>query len=900
MTFDPATLPQLPSARPGLAAPWQPTNLSLLRLAGKPYSELLRLKFTSTTACFETILAVEAELAAQIDALNTALYDEIARHEGADKSGLVALKRRVFNQRPPSRADLQLLRRIERRDLALAAIALRRRLNQLSRATRTAQRTFAAELEAKRRLLQASAAEPQFQQAVQVASHTLYTSLERYIAADPAQFRSRDRKTELGAFQYLARMISKTSPFSHFGPIALARNEPELPLGLAVHANAPVRHATSELRRVVVALIVTSLSLAPGIREHLPPTLNRSAHYVGDEIVFSRLRQQYTQSSDAGVLFQRRGQRSALLDTVIDLLKTQAFGTLPELASAAAARLPQLTPATIAPTLERLVERGLILRQLPLSSNDPAPLATLIATLDSIATPAAAECAAELHTLADLSQRFAASTPAQRSTLRQTAAATVERLLRWRPLAAADRYLIDQLFVEDTAYAGVTALVGGKVWDALLPDIAALLECGYQRDQGGLARSWLRDAFVARFGVGGTCENLPAFVSEYSRLFADLQTQAASSRDTDPRMPRSNHIQANNRRYADFLHAAMQMPAAEVVLTAAELLQLASSLGSHAEPTSVGLHLQLVAQSPAALEQGDVLAVLNYTLPGFGRFFARYASVLPQNTQVAEYVAQAWQSAVPADHTPLAILSVLDNNAQVHAPTTPWQIVPPDESSAASQQLGLDSLRLAHDPHSDTLQVQAPIDGVAQPVTPLYLGSLHLTSLPIQHRLLAQLAPTVYHMEGLRPREQAHLRPARPSTSITYIPRVRVGRLVLQRATWQVPAATLPDLSSADDFTLFFSAYRWMRQHALPDDVFVRIQRHVQSATYDPWTAHKPMALDWSNLFSVLLFKHMLDSSVAHVAIEEMLPSPSQQSVRLADAGYVSELQVEFTRGGGR
>jgi hypothetical protein len=900
MTFDPATLPQLASLHTAAAAAWQPTSLNLLRLAGKPYTELLRLKFTRTTACFETILAVETQLAAQIDTLNDALYAEIANHDGAAKSGLVALKRRVFNQRPPSTGDLRLLRGIGRRDLALAAIAVRRLLNRLSRATGAAQRTFAAELLEKRRLLQASAADSQFQQAVQVASHTLYTSLERYISADAAQFRSRDRKTELGAFQYLARMTSKTSPFSHFGPIALGFNDPSLPVGLAVREAAPVRHASSELRRVVVALIVSSLSLAPGIREHLPPTLNRSVYYAGDEIVFSRLRQQYEQTSHASVLLQRRGKRSALLDTVIALLKTQSYAALPELASACAAALPQLAPVSIQPTLERLVERGLIMLQLPLSSNDPAPLATLIAALQAIATPQAAECAADLHTLADLSQRFAQVSAAQRAILRQTAATTVERLLRWRPLADTDRHLVEQLFVEDTAYAGVTALVGGNIWGTLLPDIAALLECGYQRDQGGLARSWLRDAFVARFGVGGACDNLPEFVNEYSRLFGELQTQAASSRDTDPRMPRSNRIQANNRRYADFLHDALQSPQAEVVLDPAELLQLASSLGSSDEPTSVGLHLQLVADNQAALERGDVLAVLNYTLPGFGRFFARYATVLPQDTQVAEYVAQAWQPVVPADHTPLTILSVLDNNAQVHAPTTPWQLVPPDESSAAGQQLGLEQLRLEHDPRSDTLQVLGRLDGVEQPVTPLYLGSLHLTSLPVQHRLLAQLAPTVYHMEGLRPREQAHLRPAAPPTGILYTPRVRVGRLVLQRATWNIPAASLPDVAGSDDFALFFNAYRWMRQHALPEDVFVRIQRNAQSASYDPWTAHKPMAVDWSNFFSVLLFKHMLDSTVVQVSVEEMLPSPSQQSVRLADAAYVSELQVEFTRGGGR
>ena len=899
MRFEPATLPHLERSSPGFAPAWRPTSLHLLRLAGKPYSELARLKFSRTTACFETILALEALLAAQIDRLNAALYAEIARHEGAPKSALVALKRRVFNRRPPSRADLRLLRSIGRRDLASAAIGVRRQLNRLSRLTRTARQAFAAELAEKRYLLQASAADSQFQQAVQVASHTLYTGLERYISADPAQFRSRERKTELGAFQYLARMAAKTSPFSHFGPIAVGVNDALLPSGLAVREAEPARHATSELRRVAVALIVTSLSLAPGIREHLPPTLNRSVRYAGDEIVFYRLRQQCEQSGNAGVQLQRRGKRSALLDAVIGLLQTRPFSTLPALAAACAAELPNLAPAAILPTLERLVERGLILRQLPLISNDPAPLPTLIAALRSIGTPEAAECAAELHTLDAISRRFAQSAPAERAVLRQTAADIIERLLRWRPLQAADRHLVEQLFVEDTAYAGVTTVIGARIWEALLPDIAALLECGYQRDQGGLARSWLRDAFVTRFGVGGTCDDLPAFASEYGRLFADLQTQAASSRDTDPRMPRSNRIQANNRRYADFLHAAIEGAQDEIVLQPSDLLRFAGSLGSHAEPTSVGLHLQLVAADQSALERGDVLAVLNYTLPGFGRFFARYATVLPQDRRIAEYAAQSWQPVVPPGHTPLSILSVLDHNAQAHAPATPWQLVPPDESSAARQQLGLEHLRLEHDPDSDTLLVRATIDGVDQPVTPLYLGSLHLTSLPAQHRLLAQLAPTVYHMEGLRPREQAHLHPAAPPAGIAFTPRVRVGRLVLQRATWQVPASALPDMSDGDDWTLFFNAYRWMRRHALPEESFVRIQRHLQSAAYDPWTAHKPMALDWGNFFSVLLFKHLLDGTVVQVAIEEMLPAPNQQTVRLGDDAYVSELQVEFTRGGG-
>jgi hypothetical protein len=96
-------------------------------------------------------------------------------------------------------------------------------------------------------------------------------------------------------------------------------------------------------------------------------------------------------------------------------------------------------------------------------------------------------------------------------------------------------------------------------------------------------------------------------------------------------------------------------------------------------------------------------------------------------------------------------------------------------------------------------------------------------------------------------------------------PRVVVGDTVVQRASWQVPAAPLTRLQGVEQF---LAARSFRREHGMPELVFVRL----------PWEP-KPMLLDFRNPLSIGAFAGLLRHDPAGgdttLTYSEMLPAPA-------------------------
>ncbi len=875
---------------------WQPASPVLVRLGGTSYNHLQHLKFEATIGWFQVILRHQRWLDNHTQAIVDVLYGLIGTTQGSLKSSLVALKRDMFNRRLPLRSDVASLRQLEHPSLRGQVLRFRRTLQQLQRAWREARLVFEQELQTKRRLLQQSYAQPAFQKAVQVASSTLASSLPRYINADPSQLRSRERKTEVGAYQYLMRMASKTSPFSHFGPLVLGSADASLAQPIVVEQQTPQVRAVSQLRRSVVGAIRNALVRVPAINAYLPLRLNPSSYNDGESLVFSRLRQQLDDPNQVFASWQRRGKRSPLLDRVVALFTQHNQLSCADLIKLLHTQHPELNPAKLSQTINQLIANGLIFYNLDLPSDAHDPLLALAEQLAAIPAAEAVEASSLLQNLAQSAQAYAHATVAQRWQFEQNIRQTVDQLLAFVPESSQTSSQLGQMIVEDVVWDDLALHLGQPLLATLASDLAPVLECGFQRDGRGPAQSWLLDIFTHAFGEGGKTETILGFAPEYNRLSANSNELA---------MPRIGAIQQRQQRYGQFLHQALDADreARECVLDPQAFWQLAAEFGQHNHYGSTSIQFQVAASSPAALEQGDYLVVLNYTLPGFGRFLTRYLSLLPAPSWQT-YVQSAWQplQASAGQALPAEIVSVLEHNAQVHAPFTSNLIVPPDEPTYRAQtvQHSVADLSIAHDPVADQLRVyRRYADGSDQELLPLYLGFFHMVSLPVLQRVLAQLSPSSYHMEQLRPREQTTVQRKQATSAISHTPRLRIGRLVLQRESWQVPSAALPSAVANDEFLSFFNWYSWAEQAGLPSEVFVRIQRPLSSKHLNMWTNHKPLALDLENYFSIQMLRHVIADDQVSLTIEEMLPSPQQQWFAIDQQPYVIEFQVEFNRGGG-
>jgi len=918
-------------------ARWQPSPYALLRLAGKPFDELSRLKFTETVGLFEHIIAARTSLEREKAALLELLFTEIGRHAGEMRSKLVVLKRNVFNERLPPSKERRTLRADVDTRLRPGVVGYFWKVRLLKRLLKRGSAIFDREVNEKRELFRQSCADLEFQKAIQIASPALYSSLNEYLRVKPTVLRARERQTELGVFQYFTRMTAKTSPFSRFGPVVLGSVDFEAECAFALRQSEPEKRTNASLNLGAIASVAASLARPPGVQRQLRPRLNGTAYLDGEEMVFSRPRSTWdeTVSFNQGII--RRIKYIPTIRGIVELLVGHERDnlTLAEFTSLYLSIIGASGDESrekVEVFLRRLIEAGLIVNEFRLRSNSFERLPVLRAEFELVAeTDEARVELSKLERLEAASREFeTAQTPRRQQLLMETRQ-LLNDLVRLRPPIAAAQAELSNPYKEDTVVEGVSYTFGRPFFGSVLEEINLFLDCVAARDQGGHSYAMLRDMFVQRYGAGGRCDNLLQFAAEYRGLLTKLLRRADESTQTDPLTERFNKTQRNIGRYAYVLgnSPVSEDDPHESHITHEALRDLTRSFGESSlapRPFSMSMHVQIAAEGEEAVERGDYLVVLNYSLPGFGHFFSRYCNLFPNGgdagaSSLFEQIKAGGQwllGQLPRESELVEVLSILDNNAQVHPSFTRRQIVPPDEVSdlPEERQIPMRALHLTHDLKSDELLLTAPRegseveggkaegdDGQRQLLTPLYMGFFHLISLPMLHRLLVELTPTAYHMEMLQPRALRQggrpfsIEGDKPEQTIRRYPRLRIGRFILQRETWEVPAAALPAREAEDEFTLFLNAYSWARRLSLPREVFVRVRRtHVQASELQ--TGHKPLMVDFENYFSLKMLFHLLNAgNVESLEVEEMLPNPRQLFCDVGGEKYAAEFQIEFNRG---
>ncbi|MFF7725527.1 lantibiotic dehydratase [Streptomyces sp. NPDC008001] len=122
--------------------------------------------------------------------------------------------------------------------------------------------------------------------------------------------------------------------------------------------------------------------------------------------------------------------------------------------------------------------------------------------------------------------------------------------------------------------------------------------------------------------------------------------------------------------------------------------------------------------------------------------------------------------------------------------------------------------------------------------------------------------------------------------ALDHIPRIRCGRVVLQRETWRISADALrgPSLSgsrmAADDAAEYLAARRLRTAHGLPRHVFAKIPGEP-----------KPLYVDWDAPLLVRQLSRLARGTGGTVEISEMLPAPGERWLEVDGRRYTSELR---------
>jgi Lantibiotic dehydratase, N terminus len=740
---------------------------------------------------------------------------------------VVNLKRDVHNDRLSSMKDgvlEQIARRLgepEGADLLVWGELTARR----AALHEALQRTTVTDLESAGAAVATAATNADLRGGLAASSESFYATLGSNHADRWCDPTCRDSRTLL---TYLARAALKTSPFSSFTSLGLVRDGKLQP----TPARRMRSHVVPLLHWTLLRACATDLDLAPAFRYQAIPTWR-----VSDQ----RLRALLPRPTTDGDFYWRAETATdmSLYSEQLAAMATDEPASYPRFIGQLPGRDQRLT-------LRRLLDAGICRVVAPWSDDDPEPLVALADAVLRLGTDRAMKISAQVRAIAtakgDLDDADVECRRQARHSVRSLAMAALKNVGVPTP-----RWIASGKFVfEDVADVSLPAT------DTVLPKC---LESDLQR-LADLVRpdifptrlyDELVRAFVDRFGAGGVCENVMAFLDD-----------VLTSPDMEPMLGRViEHDRNRSSNPAGVASRRVDSP-------------------SSAPPTATVL-FQLVAADQDAVVRGDYLMVVNQYSAGLGGLFARMSSLFPGPEGLAAglrgWVHDCYPHAAIAELLPARDVSSLESASSGLFPKLVW---PADGAThGRSTGIGIDELRLSHDEASDSLIVQTA-DG--RPVATPHLGTVpdYIVSGPL--RLLLTISNPWIVGSRLSDRLPTLTGYGRVE-DITFIPRDQRGRLVVRRARWLMPGRLFPLRSKAEtDAVYLLRVDKWRRSHGLPDEVYLNLDGSANgSRTKD----RKPRWVSFSSLHALAAVKGVVSENLdGTVALVEALPGRSQHWAR--------------------
>jgi hypothetical protein len=764
------------------------------------------------------------------------LYLMIGSADGAEKKRLVEVRRSVHHDRTP---------KSELPDVpSLARWSAARDRREAARAGVAAGYPDAAERE--RGTLATLLGDEHLRASLALLAPEVAQEADRYrgTLAAGRSLSARARKSERGLLQYVTRAMVRTSPLSRFTAVGLAVPDP------AGSAPGDIRfetaHAFPGLDRVMLAYVLGGLTAgaaSPDAWVGLSPTSVHDAE-LGRLFVLRFTAEGFKRSAVAvtppikalldAVSMGPRSARSVTGYLVDRMGCSPADGAKLVLGAVGGGVLCSYGEAEDGSAdLDRL-----------LTPADPAtagPLGRVRSGLSTVGTAAAAERPQALAVLGeDLAE--------------------VSRLAR-RPA---------QVTINED-YVLPPSTVDTRSWHGRLDDLGAGVELLSVFDWLHDVRVMTTDAFVERFGAGARVplvEHADYLVDEVSRRTA-IAVQLTEEPDPGPLSAGGRALQqlyALRREVLERTQAALtrtgEAGGSELRLAAGEARELVAGLPERfrRDPLSYGVLVQ---------QAGDRL-VLNDGLPGHGMLYSRFLDAdrrLGGDAlgRLGERLTQryGWDGARVVEDLGLHRLHV-----NAHPQILADGLRPDDWFS----------LRLAHDPDTDTLGVQ---DADGRLLRVLAVGTGHPGLFPAPLSVASCLATggrlNNYFLDtwhAAAPWDDRHTRTA---------PRISVGDVVIARRRWYGGAELGTALGAGpDEADRLLALTSWRARHDVPEEVVVKTTltdmppRSLKAAEAQPRTQkHKPQYVDLTSSLSTRVLPRMLERRAEDNAldyVEEALP----------------------------
>lgn len=859
-----------------------------VRLGGLPVSLLDDLRSPELWQQVEALLARESRLSSAADGLSDALFELIGR-ESTGKPLLVALRRSIHNRRPPgARCWNNEVRALLPADLAHGV----RSWLDLLAASRN-DRARLAELidhhsEAQHVLLRKAVREPAFQHGLVLSSPVLYGQLRKWLAQPDGT--APDRQLALRLTKYLARITTKTTPFSTFTINGLVgwRDQATAP-ATAPAAGFAVRTVV-ELNLWLVEQVVRQLARHPALAARLRLRLNPSALLVGD-------RWEFLGPGPEEPL--RMLSATAPVQACVDAVT--AVGCVRADATERLAAGTGGDPAAADAYLGRLVEFGLLEVEHPYPDQALDPLAELRSWVDR-AGPELAGTAAELTELAGhLDDYPALEDPADRLRCGQDIEAALGRiklLLGPEPIELPAKNSI----IENALLVVPPTGPVQRDWAPVLRDLDLVRRCYAVLDPALPGRVALAEAFATRIGPDATVPFLGFHRAVQQWLREDPELTGLLSIGTHGYQALARHRLPRIRELSR-LRAELCAEALDARPDRHGVLRLdperLSALADRwpvwmTAPDSVAFYGQPLSggDDPGCAGPGFVLNAVN---SGHGRGRDRIRRLLTQ-AGIAVEVATAPPpgNAVVADNC-----RHFGSNVGLRTSAVAEEIDYPAGLSqrGAGRRIPVSDLVVRLDPALGLLTLHSRSRGVAvRPVHPNLIAELWL---PPAIRLLIQAfgATSNLLIPGRRLFGDTSL--ARVDDMLAE-PRVVIGSTTVSRRQWVFPVGVVPVRQKAESDRAYLPRLAaWLRGHGMPQRCFVRGLDPASVVGGSVWRikSRKPMYIDFANLLLVGLFERMLTDPAHVLFLQEALPDPAEAPGYGDHGSRVTEYLIEINGG---
>ncbi|MFD8145708.1 lantibiotic dehydratase [Streptomyces sp. NPDC059708] len=839
-------------------------------------------------AGLERLTRLEEALAGLVPGLADALYASRGGHPDSFHRGVVLpLRRALHNGREPRPALLGALGDLPERVPALREwLELRGRLDSALVAVAAA---APGALAAERGAFAAWCREPALALAASATSPGLLAAVERAGAGATGR---RARKEEPRVLRHAVRAATRSSPVSWSTAIGWG-TLPQRPPGTASEwgEGDPLAAAAGSVRvsRSLVAALCEALLADPARRARLPHRMTSAPR---------------TDAAGRAVFARRRGLSGvwrflAVTEDEVDVASSGALERVAELCRtpvtpgelAAALAAPRDRAAALA-YVERLADAGLLVPVPPVGPQDADPPGRLAAWLRAGGDLA---LAAALEEIAAMTERFGSADARERAVLLGLLRARWTALLdaAGRPLppdGAAPAPLTEDVVARRPVATG--NLLTAEDHEALR-EVAALAEL---YDLGHLARRYVRDRFVARYGPGGVCHPVWDFGKETVAAWEDAVRDAFPAPGGDgPAAPPSGAAELLRLRAAFEAEAARcgspGDPDAEVVLPPGLVRSFAAGLPGWASARPL---------SYAHLIQRDVprgLLVLNHVYAGWGRTASRFLSVLDPDAAgaVGREVARG---AGPGTRA-VQFRPVQGFNANLQPRFLSDEIVSEEFGPPGGPGVLDDSdVELFHDEAADHIRLR--LRGTGEPLDVFYPGLLVSGLLPARCAPLANDHPEgVVDFAPLVPRTVT----AVPGGPMVRTPRLRYRHIVLRRRRWELAPGTVAALraalaaEAAHGAVPFGAAARWRALLGVPDQLFLHPPPGADPAPTAERSGQappKPQFADLGNPLHLRCLDKWLARHPGGLVLEEALPAPGGRE----RATRAVEVVVETYRAG--